>query len=261
MSTLFAEDGDGGDSEEESVFQLRDSSTHLPNALSCRMDSDTDDEEMAQSAHLMTLGLCRISSNKVHQQPSAPDCKPASGTRDTGDFLDEKQTTLSIPDTLQQIEEDGGLCCVLCQVVVPNRSLLDVHLKCHNGPHEFICPRCGVEAQEWADMERHWRGHSKRRGARPHKCTTCHKMFQSEDARHAHERKHKRRKRAQTQPQTLLQCSSCQEWCHSKLELELHKGCHCQGGFRCPHCDFIGRSFTINHVNDVSFVHCANLNS
>ncbi|XP_041941255.1 zinc finger protein 2 homolog isoform X1 [Alosa sapidissima] len=248
VSTLFAENGNGEDSEEESVFQLRDSRTDLPNALSCRLDSDVDDEEMAQSAHLMTLGLCRISSNRVHQQSSIPDSKPASGTQDPGDFIEDKQTSLSVPETLQQIEEDGSMSCILCHVVVSNRSLLDVHLKCHNGPQEFRCPRCGVEAQEWTDMECHWRGHSKRRGARPHRCTVCHKTFQCKDARRAHEQKHKRRKQAQTQPRTvLLQCPSCDEWCQSTSEFELHKRSHCQGGFKCPQCDFLENSWKKVH--------------
>lgn len=229
-------------------------STDLPNALSCRLDSDVDDEEMAQSAHLMTLGLCRISSNRIHQQPSVSDSKPSSGTQGPGDFLNDKQTGLSVPETLQQIEEDGSISCILCQVVVSNRSLLDVHLKCHNGPHEFRCPQCGVETQEWVDMERHWRGHSKRRGAKSHKCTACHKVFQCEDARRAHEQKHKRRKRARTQPHSvLLQCTSCQEWCQSMSEFELHKHCHCTGGgFKCPLCDFIGRDYTADHVKYVN---------
>lgn len=260
MSTLFTDNGDGGDSEAEAVFQLRDASTDLPNALSCRLDSDIDDEEMAQSAHLMTLGLCRISSNRVHQQPNVSDSKLSNGTQGPGDFLNDKQTSPSVPETLQQMEEDGSISCILCQVVVSNRSLLDVHLKCHNGPHEFRCPRCGVETQEWVDMESHWRGHSKRRGARPHKCTTCHKVFQCEDARRAHEQKHKRRKRARTQPHTvLLQCTSCQEWCQSMAEFELHKRCHCTGGgFKCPHCDFIGRGFTADHVK---YVNCTTRNN
>lgn len=251
MSTLFADNGDGGDSEAETVFQLRDASTDLPNALSCRLDSDIDDEEMAQSAHLMTLGLCRISSNRVHQQPSVPDSKPSSGTPGPGDFPNHKHTSLSVPVALQPMEEDGGgMSCILCQVVVSNRSLLDVHLKCHNGPHEFRCPRCGVETQEWADMERHWRSHSKRRGGRPHKCTECHKVFQCKDARHAHEQKHKRRKRARAQPHAvLIQCASCQKWCQSASELDLHKRCHCTGGgFKCPHCDFIGRGYIVVHA-------------
>ncbi|KAL2097236.1 hypothetical protein ACEWY4_006443 [Coilia grayii] len=244
VSTLFAENDGRGDSEEESVFQLRDASTGLPTALSCRMDSDVDDEEMAQSAHLMTLGLCRISSNKVPQQTGVPGRKPAAGTQGPGDFLDDKPASLSAPETLQQLEEDGGLSCVLCQAVVPNWSLLEVHLKCHNGPHDFKCPRCSAEAQDWADMERHWRGHSKRRGTKPHKYTAIREVFLSEDAQHAPKQSHRRRRRrVPTQAQVLLPCPSCQEWCHSEFELDLHKRCHYQGGLKCPHCAFTDNSW------------------
>lgn len=249
VSTLFAENDVREDSEEEeSVFQLRDASADLPTSLTCRMDSDVDEEEMAQSAHLMTLGLCRISSNKVPQQQASVATKrrkPAAGTQcPPGDLLDDKPpSTLSAPDALQQLEEDGGLSCVLCQAVVPNWSLLEVHLKCHNGPHDFKCPRCGAEAQDWADMERHWRGHSKRRGTKPHKYSAIRKMYLNEDAQHAPKQRHKRRRKGHTQGQMMLPCPSCQEWCHSETELDLHKRCHHQGGLKCPHCAFTGKEF------------------
>lgn len=81
MSTLFEEDErHGEEDEEESVFRL-DAADSVN--LSCPMGSvvinEAKDDEMAQSAHLMTLGLCRISTaNKglsgraVTQLPSTP---------------------------------------------------------------------------------------------------------------------------------------------------------------------------------------------
>lgn len=218
------------------MFHLEDASTGLDVPLNSGIDTDVHDEEMAQSAHLMTLGLCRISSTKC------PASSVKGGSHPTGEQnMDEKQPLLSVDKPQKQSGDDGGLSCILCQTVASSRSMLEVHLKCHKGDQGFRCPRCGWESEEWVDMEQHWRGHGKRKSAKPHKCRICTRTFKRADSRDAHEKRHKRHRRPSEAP-TLAQCSLCLEWCQSKNEWDIHQQCHFQGGFKCLHCDFTGTS-------------------
>ncbi|XP_028831451.1 oocyte zinc finger protein XlCOF6 [Denticeps clupeoides] len=243
VTTLF-EDEPAGDSEEETVFHLQDSSTDLPDPLSCQINLDANDEEMAQSAHLMTLGLCRISSNKILPAP------PSS----ISDRRPNKSTALPEPSFLEATGRQkrpakgtGKLSCMLCQVALPTRNLLDVHLKCHASGQDFQCPHCGWEAQEWPDMHTHWKGHAKKERARLHKCGVCRRKFQSARSRDVHKKKHKRCQRAQS----MLR--------YSNTECDLHKQQqhHHQGGFKCLHCDFTDKTWKIVHKHILT--NCKNI--
>ncbi|XP_048018311.1 zinc finger protein 112 [Megalobrama amblycephala] len=246
VSTLFEEGRHDEDSEEEPVFQLEDASTDLAVPLNSGMNTEVQDEEMAQSAHLMTLGLCRISSTKCQSQSvnSAKSLSHPEGEQDAGDA--------SIEAEMQKpSEEDGGLACILCQTVASSRSMLEVHLKCHSGDQGFRCPRCGCESEEWVDMEQHWRGHGKRKGTKRHKCSVCPRTFRRADSREAHEERHNQRHHCRSESGGLVQCSLCLEWCHSGKEWEIHQQCHFQGGFKCLHCDFEEKSWkkTLKHIH------------
>lgn len=236
VSTLFEEDRHDEDSEEEAaVFQLEDANTNLAVPLNSGMDTEIQDEEMAQSAHLMTLGLCRISSTKCQPQSatSAKSLSHSEGEQDAGDAnMDAEMQKPS--------EEDGGLACILCQTLVSSRSMLEVHLKCHSGDQGFRCSRCGWESEDWDEMEQHWRGHGKRKGSKRNKCSICPRTFRRADSRDAHEERHNQRHPCQSESGGLVQCSLCLEWCLSGKEWEIHQQCHFQGGFKCLHCDFKG---------------------
>ncbi|XP_073730469.1 uncharacterized protein [Misgurnus anguillicaudatus] len=250
VSTLFEEERHGEDSEEEPVFQLEDAST----GLNGEIDTDVQDEEMAQSAHLMTLGLCRISSTKCPPQ-SATSVKRLShtpGEQDAGNnIMDDRQPLLSASELQKMSGEDGGLACILCQTVTSSRGMLEVHLKCHSGDQGFRCPRCDWESEDWLDMEQHWRGHEKRKNSKPHKCSVCPKAFRRPDSRDAHEKRHNQRHRCRSETTPLAQCSLCLEWCHSGKEWEIHQQCHFQGEFKCLHCDFTENSWkkTLKHIH------------
>ncbi|XP_043112736.1 zinc finger protein 600 isoform X2 [Puntigrus tetrazona] len=246
VSTLFEEDRHDEDSEEEPVFQLEDASTDLAVPLNSGIDTEIQDEEMAQSAHLMTLGLCRISSTKCQPQSatSAKSLSHPEGEQDGGHAnMDAEMQKPS--------EEDDGLACILCQIVVSSRSMLDVHLKCHNGDQGFRCPRCGWESEDWDDMEQHWRGHGKRKGSKRHKCSICPRTFRRVDSRDAHEERHNQWHQCRSESGGLVQCSLCMEWCLSGKEWEIHQQCHFQGGFKCVHCDFKEKSWkkTLKHIH------------
>lgn len=244
VSTLFEEDRHDDNSDEERVFQLEDASTDLTVPLNSGMDTEVQDEEMAQSAHLMTLGLCRISSTKG-QPSSATSAKSLpEGEQDAGDA--------SMDAVMQKTEEDGGLACILCQTVASSRVMLDVHLKCHSGEQGFRCPRCGWESEEWADMEHHWRVHGKRKGTKRHRCSVCPRSFRRADSRDAHEERHNHQRHHRcSESGEPVQCSFCLEWCHSGKEWEIHQHCHVQGGFKCLHCDFKEKTWkkTLKHIH------------
>ncbi|XP_027024804.2 zinc finger protein ZFP2 isoform X1 [Tachysurus fulvidraco] len=241
VSTLFDEDRH---SDEENVFQLEDSSHGLQGPLSADITC-ADDEEMAQSAHLMTLGLCRISSAKCPSQP-VPLSVPSGGQDVLETSLEDKQPLLTTSETQKQAEEEMGLSCVFCQAVLANHSLLEVHLKCHDGEQGFKCPRCGWAAGDWADMECHWKSHARRKRSKHHKCSFCSRMFRRANLCDAHQKRHNQARTKSSQKQCLL----CFKWCRSGQEWEVHQRCHFQGGFKCLYCDFTEKAWkkTYKHI-------------
>ncbi|KAJ8336745.1 hypothetical protein SKAU_G00379650 [Synaphobranchus kaupii] len=248
VSTLFEEEGEGEAGGEAAEFRLEDaSSVELPGALSYPMDSvgsEVRDEEMAQSAHLMSLGLCRISNIKGLPGAGTPEPRsspaPHRGEEDVP--LAEKPPPCGATRTaVRKPSGTRGLSCVLCHLSLASRNQLDVHLKCHDGERGFRCPRCGWAAEAWPAMERHWRAHEKRRGGRPHRCRVCARAFRSAESRDAHQRRHARRKG------DPARCARCLAWCRSEQERELHVRCHVQGGFKCLHCGFTDQAWDNVH--------------
>lgn len=160
VSTLFE--------EESSIFPLKGGSVDL----SCPIDPPTTQEEMAQSAHLMTLGLCRISAAKP--PPSAPP--PPSASRPVHPSSDDYPRPPQ-PNSLKQSEMDGRqmrtspsskrrLLCLLCPLTLPSRRLLDVHVRSHQAAGGFSCVRCSWKADSWEELQPHWRSHCRRRSKR-----------------------------------------------------------------------------------------------
>ncbi|XP_064799499.1 zinc finger protein 454 isoform X1 [Oncorhynchus masou masou] len=223
VSTLFEEDERHvEEDEEESVFRL-DAADSVN--LSCPMGSvvknEAKDDEMAQSAHLMTLGLCRISTaNKglsgraVTQLPSTPIGQEGlESDTSLDDKMPQSQGKQSPPP--HGSKQRRSLFCVLCRATLTSRHLLEVHLKCHNGDRGFKCLQCGWTSAGWGEMERHWRAHGKRmrrgkkekeRGIRPHGCQVCLRKFRSVKSRDAHERRHHSQRRS---PQECFTCQHC----------------------------------------------------
>lgn len=130
-------------------------------ALSCPLDPPTTQEEMAQSAHLMTLGLYRISTAKTPGTVSQP--VPTSADR---------TPQPSQPDSnRKQREKDGQaarcqLSCLLCPVTLASQRLLDIHVRSHQPSGGFSCIRCCWKVGSWEELEPHWRNHCKRKSRR-----------------------------------------------------------------------------------------------
>ncbi|XP_012987456.2 zinc finger protein 3 homolog isoform X2 [Esox lucius] len=223
VSTLFEEERHGAADEEESVFRL-DAAGSVN--LSCPMGSmaatepEAKDEEMAQSAHLMTLGLCRISTAKKGPSGRAGTHVPSTPVGQEGlesdTSLDEKMDDKISQRQGQQSAPPGGskqrwsLSCVLCRATLASKHLLEIHLKCHDGARAFKCLQCGWTSAGWGEMERHWRAHGKRRrrvdrdrGSRPHSCRVCPRRFRSARSRDAHERRY------HSQRQECFTCLHC----------------------------------------------------
>ncbi|KAJ8011113.1 hypothetical protein DPEC_G00054820 [Dallia pectoralis] len=219
VSTLFEEEEHRATDDEESVFRL-DASASVN--LSCPIGSmavtepQAKDEEMAQSAHLMTLGLCRISTAQKGPSGRAGAHVPSTPAGQEGlesdTSLDEKMdNNMSRPQGRQPAPPSGpkqrwSLSCVLCRATLASRELLEIHLKCHDEARHFKCPQCGWTSSDWDEMERHWRAHGRRRrrvdrerGSRPHSCQVCPRRFRSVRSREAHERRnHSRRQEGHT---------------------------------------------------------------
>ncbi|XP_027144264.1 zinc finger protein 605 [Larimichthys crocea] len=206
VSTLFEEDS--------SIFPLKGASVDL----SCPIDPPATQEEMAQSAHLMTLGLCRISSAKP-PPPTAPPCalrlvQPPP----------DKSPHLSRHGGLRQSKTGGQvtrtspcsklrLPCLLCPLTLPSRRLLDVHVQSHRAGSGFMCVCCSWTADSWEELEPHWRSHCRRRRrreehkqekekkkkkkkkkkvsvAKPFTCPLCPRTFRSIASRNVHQQTH-----------------------------------------------------------------------
>lgn len=144
VSTLFEEE------EESSIFPLNGAAVDL----SCPSNPSTTQEEMAQSAHLMTLGLCRISSAKPRPAPPADSSllpqRDESGT----------DGQIGVPP------RGRHRLCLLCPLTLPSRRLLDVHIRSHQAGGGFGCICCSWTTDSWEELEPHWRGHCRRKRRR-----------------------------------------------------------------------------------------------
>ncbi|XP_061111859.1 zinc finger protein 668 [Conger conger] len=244
VSTLFEEE-EGEAEQEPAEFRLEDGgSVELPGPLPYPMDSvgpGAQDEEMAQSAHLMSLGLCRISNMKCLPRSGTPEPRSSPAperSRDADVPQAEEPRGPAAAAGVPKLPGAGrGPSCVLCRASLTSRSQLELHLRCHAGERGFRCPRCGWESPAWGKMERHWRAHGRRGGGRPHRCPLCARAFRTVEARDAHRRRHARRRG------DPVRCARCPVWCRSPQERELHARCHAQGGFKCLHCGFRDQSW------------------
>ncbi|KAA0719342.1 hypothetical protein E1301_Tti006567 [Triplophysa tibetana] len=241
VSTLFEEEHHGVDSEEEPVFHLEDASTGLDVPLNSGIDTDVHDEEMAQSAHLMTLGLCRISSTKCHSS-SMKGVSRTAGEQN----LDEKQPLPSVDKTMKQSEDDDGLACILCQTVESSRSMLEVHLKCHNGDQGFReQPQLTTQTStKYPESLRRMKPESwcqvKKKKVK-NRVVRAEKNNEGEKDRVTNLKDETPGRLAAFRRREFC-CNLCDKKFSTKLTMRRHMGIH-QGEkpFKCPHCHYCTR--------------------
>ncbi|MBN3273528.1 ZFP26 protein, partial [Polyodon spathula] len=242
VSTLFE--------EESSQFHLEDQASIASSSLSCPTGSTGEDQgdKMAQSAHLMSLGLCRISSIKTQSLISEPSRTVQQADEGSEGRPKKKRLTAAHPGHHKGSDDrDGGVrgrtfSCRLCNLYLPSKPLLEVHLKCHDGEQGFKCMHCGSFTAEWTWMEMHLQDHSKKR--RPHQCSFCEKAFKTQNARNVHENRHRRKP-------GLIQCATCLTVYSSEHERNQHQACHYQDTFKCVHCTYSGSKHVtgLKHVS------------
>ncbi|KAK1172399.1 zinc finger protein 883 isoform X1 [Acipenser oxyrinchus oxyrinchus] len=234
VSTLFE--------EESSQFRLEDPASIASGSLSSPTGSTGEDQgdKMAQSAHLMSLGLCRISSIKTQSLISEPSRTVQQADKGSEGCPKNKRLTAIHPGPHKGSDDRGGgvrgrtFSCRLCNLYLPSKPLLEVHVKCHDGEQGFKCMHCGSYTAEWTWMETHLQDHSKKR--RPHQCSFCDKAFKTQNARNVHENRHRRKP-------GLIQCATCLTLCSSEHERDQHQACHYQDSFKCIHCTYSDKSW------------------
>ncbi|XP_068998384.1 PR domain zinc finger protein 5 isoform X2 [Embiotoca jacksoni] len=217
VSTLFEEEEEEEEEEESSIFPLKEGSVNL----SCPIEPPATQEEMAQSAHLMTLGLCRISTVKPPPLPPPPPPPPPTSSSPVR-HPPPTEDNLRLPRQDSLKESNGrqtrtppssrrSLLCLLCPRTLTSRQLLDVHVRSHRAAGGFGCVRCSWTTDSWEELELHWRGHCRRRrrkeeqqeqqqeqqeeqqeeksvlqGERRKKATVCQKTFRNTVSQNTH---------------------------------------------------------------------------
>ncbi|XP_059199817.1 zinc finger protein 64 [Centropristis striata] len=238
---------------ESSMFPLKGGSVDL-------VCPPSTSEQMAQSAHLMTLGLCRISATG----PAAASAGPPR----------------LIPASPRPPRERSSSSCPLCPLTLPSRRLLDVHVRSHRAGGGFGCVCCSWTAGSWEELQPHWRRHQReeRKKRKKKKKAVCLRSVASPDLHHgdasdgwsrltgrageqgaeltdrcqtgavpsiSEKKKTSRRKKEEenkSEEAAAFCCSLCHRKFSTKLTLRRHLGTH--GGekpFSCQHCDYSSR--------------------
>nr|XP_057924822.1 zinc finger protein 335 [Doryrhamphus excisus] len=232
VSPLFEED--------ESIFPLKRTPVELPRST----DPPATQEEIAQSAHLMTLGLCRITATRTPLPPVSIQQRPA-------DDLDR----LPLKDTRKDVKR-RRLSCSLCLVKLPSRRLLDAHVKCHQSSSSVTRRR--KTADRWMELKPDWRKHHRRREEEKKEDSNVKAVQLPEDV-YTDEKKcligpsDSREKKgtyldsdlsatSKEEESSGFICSLCHRKFSSKVTLQRHLGVHSgDKPFSCPQCSYRSR--------------------
>ncbi|XP_051872688.1 zinc finger protein ZFP2 [Pristis pectinata] len=251
VSTLFE-----GESES---FQL----DGTPPAASGQQSSPVvpsvcEDDDEAQSEHLMSLGLCRISnSNKVHTVNSGNHYQNVDSDRVIRKKLKKKKRSENRPfsevGSSQTELKNEHYSCRLCKLDLKSKDVYNLHVACHDGVASFKCIHCSSCTTEWKMMQKHLKSHNAERWS--YCCSFCNKVFTRQNSWKLHEVTH------QQQP-GLFYCSTCPSFYTSETVRDLHSACHTEGAFKCTQCDFTDEAWSevykhlCNHENSIKTHKC-----
>nr|XP_061835218.1 zinc finger and SCAN domain-containing protein 20-like isoform X1 [Nerophis lumbriciformis] len=232
VSRLFEDD--------ESIFSLKRTPEELPGPA----DTPATQEEMAQSAHLKTLGLCRITAART-------PLPPVSVQLHLADDSDQLSRTDARKDAKRR-----RLSCPVCLVKLPSRRLMDAHDKCHKSSSGTAC--CKLTPNRWVELRPDWRKRRRRKEEKTEE--DCSKDENADKSRpligSADSRKKKKRhpdsdssatpkeddEKDEDEESSGFICSLCHRKFSSKVTLQRHLGVHSgDKPFSCPHCSYRSR--------------------
>lgn len=132
--------------------------------LSCHINPPDTQEHTAQSAHLMTLGLCRISSTKAPPLPASshPTAHPPPSDSPHLSQACSLKMGQTVKRQTRNCSRKPRLLCLLCPATLPSRRLLDIHVRSHQAAGGFGCLRCSRKTDSWEELEPHWRSHCRK---------------------------------------------------------------------------------------------------
>ncbi|XP_032870580.1 oocyte zinc finger protein XlCOF6-like isoform X1 [Amblyraja radiata] len=182
----------------------------------------------AQSEHLMSLGLCRISGGGGSRvESTGPGNAGGDHRRKLGKKRRSEAGTRS---------GGGRYLCRSCELELGSKVTYNLHMDCHDEAGSFRCVHCPWLASEWPAMQRHLDTHGAQRW--PYRCPTCSKVF----TRHSSWKSHQLTHTHQVAP---YHCPKCPAFYPSELLRDSHAACHAEGAFKCTQCDFTDESWSV----------------
>lgn len=211
------------------------------------------DEEEAQSEHLMSLGLCRISSMKAqslggsttkHKADADQNCHKKPRKIKAKDFRGSQP--LSNNDGSSVHINKKRYICSLCSLESSSKIHHEIHFKCHDAVDRFKCYFCGCCMTEWKEMEKHVDNHTSVQGS--YRCVTCGEFFITKSLLRMHKTRH-------CEKLSLFRCTKCPSFYAAEHVRDLHVACHYNDIFKCPHCDFTDKAWnkTYKHLSTHGF--------
>ncbi|MEE6465113.1 hypothetical protein FKM82_006457 [Ascaphus truei] len=229
--------------EESSQFQLDESVPGDSIPLSGTGNSPTSrkskDEEDAQCEHLLSLGLCRISSTSTHPlaaKTKAPKTEVGKESSKSPSKVpkDTEPACLLIDRVKRDVHKQRYLCAT-CQLDLKTKETYRIHMRCHEGDEGFRCFYCGCHMAEWGQMEKHIQTHKLVRNR--YQCPVCEKRFMTQKAWKAHKRGHDGKS-------DVFYCTKCPSSFETERVRNLHLACHHEDTFKCWQCGSVDKAWS-----------------
>ncbi|XP_038652583.1 oocyte zinc finger protein XlCOF6 isoform X2 [Scyliorhinus canicula] len=210
-----------------------------------------EDDEEAQSEHLMSLGLCRISNNNKTHTVNLEDNNDHVILRKQRQLSKKKRNENKYSNNVKKPpagSKNEHYICKMCKLDLKSKDIYNLHLNCHDSDTGFKCMYCGCCMTEWNLMEQHLESHNAKRST--YRCSFCKKVFTRQRAWELHKVSHQ-------QKPGHFYCSKCPSFYSSENVRDLHSACHYQNAFKCTECDFTDQAWNkvykhlCNHDNSI----------